>query len=121
MRNDPENLILFDGHCNVCAGSVEWIKRHDRCRRFQYLPIQSDLGRKLYENEGLDPDNIQTLVLIKNAKTYFKSDAVIETVNTLGGFWKCFGVFRIAPKPVRDKLYACFAKNRYRWFGSRDV
>lgn len=85
------------------------------------MPIQSVHGRKLYENEGLDADDIQTFVLIKNGKAYFRSDAVIEAANALGGFWRCFKVFRILPRPLRDGVYACFAKNRYRWFGRRGV
>ncbi len=121
MDNEPDILVLFDDGCNVCAGSVAFLTRHDSQCRFQYLSIQSADGRKLYENEGLDPENIQTFVLIRNKRAFFKSDAAIEAANALGGFWRCLNVFRIVPKLIRDAAYAYFAKNRYRWFGRREL
>ncbi len=121
MKNDPENLLLFDGVCNFCVGTTHFMIRHDKHARFSFIAIQSELGRALYQREGLDPEHIQTFVLIRGEKVYLKSDAVIEIANTLGGFWKVLNVFRIIPKTFRDEIYTFVAKNRYRWFGKRDL
>ncbi len=120
MDKDSDILVLYDGLCNVCVNSVAFIQRRDSNHRFRYLSIQSEAGRQLYEQEGLDPDNIQTFVLIHQSQAYVKSEAAIRAVAALGGIWKCVHFFRLIPLSIRDTAYFYFAKNRYRLFGRHE-
>ena len=57
-------LVLFDGVCNLCAGVVRFVIERDREARFRFAPLQSELGRSLQREHGIDPDALATFVLI---------------------------------------------------------
>ncbi len=116
----PDNLVLFDGVCNLCTKSVQFIIRHDKKARFRFLSLQSDLGRELYRASGLDPDDIQTFALITRGRTLIRSDAAIEIATQFGGVWRLLGMFRILPTGLRDWFYKFVAKRRYKWFGRHE-
>ena len=116
----PDNLVLFDGVCNLCTKSVQFIIRHDKTARFKFLFLQSDLGRELYRASGLDPDDIQTFALITRGRTLIRSDAAIEIATQFGGVWRLLGMFRILPTGLRDWFYTFVASRRYKWFGRRE-
>lgn len=115
-----DNLILFDGVCNLCTKSVQFIIRHDQKEIFKFVSVQSDLGREIYRAAGLDPDDIQSFALITAGQTFTHSDAALQIVVQFGGLWQIFGVFKFVPKKLRDWLYLFVARRRYRWFGKRD-
>ena len=115
-----DNLILFDGVCNLCTKSVQFIIRHDKQATFSFVSIQSDLGREIYRASGLDPEDIQTFALVTRGRTLIRSDAALEIAMQLDGFWRLFAMFRILPRGLRDRLYAFVASRRYKWFGRRD-
>ena len=115
-----DNLILFDGVCNLCANSVQFVIRHDPRGTFKFLSIQSDLGREVYRDAGLDPDEPQTFALVSKGQTLIRSDAAIEIARQFGGAWGLFAVFKIVPRGLRDWVYSQVASRRYKWFGKRD-
>jgi predicted DCC family thiol-disulfide oxidoreductase YuxK len=117
----PDNLVLFDGVCNLCTASVQFIIRHDRSAIFYFAPLQSDIGRKICQNRGLDPAAIQTFMLISGGRMLVRSDAAIEVVSRFGGAWKFVTIFRLIPRVARDWIYSTIARNRYRWFGRTDA
>jgi predicted DCC family thiol-disulfide oxidoreductase YuxK len=120
MTQEHDNLILFDGVCNLCTKSVQFIIRHDRREKFTFLSMQSDLGRKIYHAAGLRPEESQTFVLVTKQRTLIRSEAVIEIATSFGGFWRIFAFFKILPPGLRDGLYSFVARRRYKWFGRRD-
>jgi predicted DCC family thiol-disulfide oxidoreductase YuxK len=120
MTASYNNLILFDGVCNFCTSSVQFVIRHDREEKFKFLVIQSDLGREVCRASGLDPDDVQSFALITSGRTLTQSDAALEIAIQFGGLWRMFGVFKLVPKGLRDRLYSLIANRRYRWFGRRD-
>ena len=121
MTEFPDNLVLFDGVCNLCTASVQFIIRHDRSAIFYFAPLQSDIGRKICQNRGLDPAAIQTFMLISGGRMLVRSDAAIEVVSRFGGGWKVVTIFRLIPRVARDWIYSTIARNRYRWFGRTDA
>jgi predicted DCC family thiol-disulfide oxidoreductase YuxK len=121
MTLPHENLILFDGVCNFCNSSVRFIIRHDKKAVFKFLPIQSALGREIYQSAGLDPDDFQTFLVFTGGRTLVRSDAALEVARQFGDAWRLLGVFRIVPKGVRDWVYSFIARRRYYWFGRRDA
>lgn len=112
-------LVLFDGVCNLCNSSVNFIIRKDKKALFRFVPSQSEKGKHLIDKHFRNFD-LQTVVLIHNDTTYTKSDAFLKIMNKLGGFWKIFSILWIIPRPVRDFFYDLIARNRYRIFGKKD-
>lgn len=121
MIQIPNNLVLFDGVCNLCTASVQFIIRHDREAIFRFASIQSEIGKEICRSQGLDPADVRTFVLVSNGKTLVRSDAAIEVASSLGGAWRLLTIFRLVPRVARDWIYAMLARNRYRWFGRTDA
>lgn len=120
MKTPYDNLILFDGLCNLCTKSVQFIIRHDQHEVFIFASVQSPLGRDLLQQAGLDPDDVQSFALITSKQTLTRSDAALEIAKHFGGIWRLSVVLRFIPKPWRDGLYSFIARRRFAWFGRRD-
>ncbi len=111
-------IILFDGICNFCDASVQFIIKRDG-GAFQFASLQSDIGQELIARLGLQ--EIDSIVLIEDDKAYTKSTAALRIAKKLGRLWPACYAAIIIPKPLRDKVYDWIAQNRYRWFGKKDV
>ena len=114
-----DNLILFDGLCNLCSRTVQFIIRNDRLAIYKFASIQSEIGQNIYRHHGLNPDDAQTFLLLSKGKVFQRSDAAIEMARQFGGIWRLASLFKILPRWFRDWLYSMLARNRYRWFGRR--
>jgi len=115
-----KRIILFDGICNFCARSVQFIIKHDPEAKFNFTAIQTRAGKEILEKHGFNPENVETFILIKDEKLFTKSDAVLEIAKDLKGFWNSLFVFKILPQKLRNWIYSILAKNRYKLFGKRD-
>lgn len=115
-----QNLILFDGVCNFCNSAVQMAIEIDRQKIFKFAAIQSELGQQLYHQHGLDPVDIQTLMLVDGDRVLTKSDAVLAVLSRLDGGWQYLGGFSAMPQPLRDWAYSEFARQRFALFGRRD-
>ena len=113
-------IVLFDGVCNFCNGSVNWIIARDRRGYFRFAALQSGVGDELLQRYGSDPSALDTLVLIEGVGVYTKSTAGLRIVRRLRPPWPALYALAIVPRPVRDFLYDWFARRRYRWFGKRE-
>nr|NQU94161.1 thiol-disulfide oxidoreductase DCC family protein [Bacteroidota bacterium] len=120
-HKDPghENIIIFDGICNLCNGSVKFIIKRDQRAKFRFVAFQSTKGQELLIENGLPTDNIDTMIFIKNGICLLKSTAGLEILKDLGWPWKLLYIFIFIPKPVRDLFYDLIAKSRYKIFGKR--
>jgi predicted DCC family thiol-disulfide oxidoreductase YuxK len=112
-------IVLFDGECNFCDSSVQFIIKHDPNGAFHFASIQSEIGRELMTKHQV-PSDVDSLVLIEDGKAYLKSTAALRIAKQLSNPWKLTSVFLILPNSLRDKMYNYVAKNRYKWFGKRD-
>jgi len=121
MVNSKEHtLILFDGICNFCNGSVNFIINRDRNDSFRFIPIQSDAGKNLCKQLGVNPLENDTFIVYKGGKVYTRSTAALRIVKKLSGLWPALYVFYFVPKFIRDSAYHLIAKNRYKWFGKKN-
>jgi predicted DCC family thiol-disulfide oxidoreductase YuxK len=111
--------MVFDGDCVVCSAGARFVLRHDRKARHRLAVTQSPLGRALYAHYGLDPD--RTNLLVMDGRAHTGSEAVLGVVRNLGPPWSGLWLARLIPRGLREALYRRFARNRYRWFGRRDV
>jgi predicted DCC family thiol-disulfide oxidoreductase YuxK len=113
-------IVVFDGVCNLCSGAVRFILNHDQSGRYMFLPLQTTPGQSLLEEHGIDSEDAETFLLIKEGIPFVRSSAALEIARDLG-WWRWLRVFRVVPRPWRDALYVLVARNRYRWFGKRDT
>jgi predicted DCC family thiol-disulfide oxidoreductase YuxK len=121
MESAMDNILLFDGVCNLCNGLIRFIIKRDKKGKFKFASLQSETGRSLLERFGLPQNEFQSLVLIQNDKYYLKSTAALRVLRELGGFWSFFYIFIWLPRFFRDFIYDIIAKSRYRIFGKRDA
>jgi predicted DCC family thiol-disulfide oxidoreductase YuxK len=117
--NPNDHIVLFDGVCNLCNRSVQFVIKHDKHKLYKFASLQSEAGRQLLIKGGLDPNSINSIILIYKGKYYNRSTAALKLLTSLNWHWKFFNVFLLIPTSFRDYIYNTIAKNRYRWFGKR--
>ncbi|MBS1731015.1 MAG: thiol-disulfide oxidoreductase DCC family protein [Bacteroidetes bacterium] len=113
-------IIFFDGVCNLCNASVQFVIRHDKRRQFRFASLQSKLGMQFLQDHHLPREDFDTFILYKNSKIYTKSSGALQCAKHLAAPWSWLYIFIIIPKFIRDFIYTLIAKNRYRWFGKKD-
>lgn len=114
-------IVLFDGTCGLCDSAVQFILRHDPARRFRFAPQQSQFARDLMNQHGLNPDEINSMVLIDTDRAYLRSNAILRIVMDLPEPWPLVGVLVFIPVSLRDAAYNFIAKHRKQWFKSPDA
>jgi predicted DCC family thiol-disulfide oxidoreductase YuxK len=112
-------IILFDGVCNFCDSSVQFIIKRDPEGIYKFAALQSEAGLKLLKEFNI-PEILDSIVLIEGQHYYKKSDAAIRIARNFKGLWKHLGLLTILPLPMRDYLYDIIARNRYKWFGKKE-
>ena len=113
------NIILFDGICNLCNGTVSFIVKRDKRKLFRFVSLQSEAGKTLLGRYAVQSSN-NTLYYFRKGDCYSKSTAILYILKDLGGFWQCFYPLILIPVKVRDALYLLVSKYRYRIFGKVD-
>lgn len=122
----PESLpskpvILFDGVCNLCNHSVNFIIRHDPEGRFLFAPLQGNKARAWLNELNFREERDKTIILICNGKLYTRSTAALRIAGKLRGPVRCLYIFLAVPRLIRDAVYDWVSKNRYRWFGKKET
>jgi predicted DCC family thiol-disulfide oxidoreductase YuxK len=115
-----KDILLFDGVCNLCNSSVNFIIDHDPKGHFKFAALQSEFGQKKLEELGFDQEEFDSLVLLSGDKVYKKSSAALRIAKKLSGLYPLLYVFIIIPPFIRHGVYNIIAKNRYKWWGKRD-
>ena len=113
MNAEPY-IVLFDGECNFCDRSVQFIFRHDPRGRFRFASLQSETGKKILQQYGLENIGLSSMVLIKNGKAYLKSGAALRIAQHLNGLWSLLVVFLAVPPFIRNFVYDQVAKRRHK-------
>ena len=121
MSNSEINIVLFDGVCNLCNKTVQFIIRNDSKAKFRFASVQSESGQLLLRQLGLPIDNVDTLVYICDNEFFLKSTAVLRILRELGSGWQLFYFLIIIPRLIRDRMYNFIAKWRYKWFGKSET
>jgi len=119
MHLEEKNIILFDGVCNLCNFSINFIIKHDPKAHFHFVSIQSSLGKKLLQKYQLE--EIDSLILLQNKRAYIYSDAVLHIAKGLQSWYRFLYYFNVVPQFLRDWIYKKVAKSRYQFFGKREV
>jgi predicted DCC family thiol-disulfide oxidoreductase YuxK len=129
-------IIAFDGLCNLCNSTVNWVIDNDAQQQFKFIALQhidrlQGLGIDLKEFPSIqnlasadlvENDHLhawQSVYLIQEGQLYEKSTAVLKICQQLSGLYPLLYLYIIIPRPLRDLVYDVIAKNRYKWFGKR--
>ncbi len=116
-----DSVILFDGICNFCNSSVNYVIEHDPKGYFKFAALQSEIGERLKEKFCIDTIRTDSVILIEDDKVFTRSTAALRIARKLSGPASLLYAFIIVPRPIRDLLYDQFAKRRYKLFGERDA
>lgn len=118
---DAYRIVLVDGECSLCSGTVRWVARHDREGRFRFATLQSEIGRELAIKCGCGHGPMSSLVLMEGRHCHTKSTAALRILGELGVPWKIIAtLLMLIPRFIRDWMYDCIARNRYR-FGNTKI
>jgi predicted DCC family thiol-disulfide oxidoreductase YuxK len=120
MDNSNHITVLFDGVCNLCNGTVQFIIKRDRAAIFRFASLQSAHAQALLREVNLPTDQLYSVIVIEHGVAYQKSDAALRIARHLPGFWRWLYILRFIPKFIRDGFYNFIATNRYRFFGKQD-
>ncbi len=117
-----KSIILFDGVCNLCRGSVQFVIRHDPKEKFQFASLQSDMAQALIKQHSGEVSSVlDTIILIEGGAAYYRSDAALRIAKSLHFPWSILSIFLIIPKKIRDLVYDFIGQRRYKWFGKMEA
>jgi predicted DCC family thiol-disulfide oxidoreductase YuxK len=120
MSTDNKKIILFDGVCNLCNGSVVFIIKRDKKDVFRFAAIQSEEGQKLVKQYQIDTTKVDSILLLDGKNYYAKSTAALKIARHLKGGYPLLYGFMILPAFFRNWVYDIIARNRYKWFGKKE-
>ena len=113
-------VVLFDGVCNLCNASVQFIIKRDPTAKLRFASLQSDAGRQLLQQYGFTEGKLYSFMVFANGKSFDRSLAALEISRKLSGLWPLLYTFIVVPFFIRDFIYDWISNNRYKWFGKRN-
>lgn len=116
-----KKLILFDGVCNLCNSSVQFVIKKDKKNIYLFAPLQGIIGQQIIKVFNIDTKKTDSILLYTNNKLYSKSTAALKVAATLGFPTNILSVFIIIPTFIRNWVYDFIAKNRYKWYGKKEA
>ncbi|MBX3272365.1 MAG: DUF393 domain-containing protein [Sandaracinaceae bacterium] len=119
---DPSEVaLLFDAECVVCSAWVHFVLKWDARATLRIGAVQSEAGRALLEYAGLDPDDVDTMLLVERGVPWAKSDAFLRACRYFRYPMRLARIAYVLPRFLRDWLYDRVAKNRYTLFGKKEL
>lgn len=116
-----KQLILFDGVCNLCNSSIQFVIKRDKRNHFLFAPLQGETGKQIIEQFNIDTTKVDSILLyIPNKGIYIKSTAALKIASKLGFALNLAVIFFIVPTFIRNWVYDFVAKHRYKWFGKKE-
>lgn len=113
-------IVLFDGVCNLCNRSVQFVLKRDKKKQFLFGSLQGKTGQEYLRKYHLPADEFHSFMLIEGNVLYTRSTAVLRMLKYLGRGWQLLYVFIYLPQSIRDGVYNLIASNRYKLFGKKD-
>jgi len=120
MTQHKHDIILFDGVCNLCNGAVTFIIKRDPKNNFKFAALQSDTGKELLVKHQINPQETDSIVLVRGDYAFAKASAALRIAQKMSGGWPLLYGFKIIPKFISSAVYDFIARNRYRWFGKQE-
>lgn len=112
-------IIFFDGVCNLCNSSVNFVIDRDPHGKFKFAALQSEVAKKVLASTNIQPQDLESIVFFDGNQAFRKSRAALEVARRMRGLWPLLYVFIVVPGFLRDVVYDFIARNRYKWFGKQ--
>lgn len=119
MNDQP--VIFFDGVCNLCNASVQFVIRHDPKAIFKFCSLQSPIAKSLLPQHHFQNKDFSSFILLEDGIIYTRSTAALRVIRRLKSPFKILYGFIIVPPFIRNWAYKIIANNRYNWFGKKDT
>ncbi|HQS24054.1 MAG: hypothetical protein B7Y11_03230 [Sphingobacteriia bacterium 24-36-13] len=120
ITSNTNPVILFDGVCNLCNSSVQFVIKHDPKKQFRFASIQGDYGQQVLKQFDSPPNSLNSFILFKDQQIYTHSTGALMVAKQLSGAWPLLYAFIIIPPFIRNAVYQFIANNRYKWFGKKE-
>lgn len=120
-KTQVRRIVFFDGVCNLCQRSVQFILPRDPGGNFLFASLQEGLANQLIPDVITSTNGQGSIILWEEGKVSYRSTAVLRIAKKLSGLWPLLYVFILVPPFIRDGVYNFIAKNRYRWWGKTDT
>ncbi|MFN7538916.1 MAG: thiol-disulfide oxidoreductase DCC family protein [Bacteroidota bacterium] len=120
-KKQVRHIVFFDGVCNLCQRSVQFILPRDPGGNFLFASLQEGLANQLIPDVITSANGQGSIILWEEGKVSYRSTAVLRIAKKLSGLWPLLYVFILVPPFIRDGVYNLIAKNRYRWWGKTDT
>ena len=121
MKTDTTGpVILFDGLCNLCNTTVQFVLKRDQRKLFHFASLQSEYGQQLMQKFNLPSTELNSFILYRNGKIYTRSTGALLVAKELSGAWPILSLFIAVPPLIRNGVYKIIANNRYNWFGKKN-
>ncbi|MCG8608354.1 DUF393 domain-containing protein [bacterium] len=120
VTTEEEKIVFFDGVCNFCNRTVDFLFENNSKRNLMYSPLQSDFAKHFLSERQIRDATLHTVYYYTSGRVHKKSSAILRLCAQLKGFYPLFTVFLAVPPFLRDLVYDLIAKNRYKMFGKRD-
>lgn len=115
------SIVFFDGYCNLCNRSIDYLIRKDKHQKLRYASQQSNFAQDFFQTLQFDLQAAESIVFYNQGKVYIKSSAVLKIMSVLGFPYNLMAVFFIIPNFLRNSIYNFIAANRYQWFGKKST
>jgi predicted DCC family thiol-disulfide oxidoreductase YuxK len=112
-------VVFFDGVCNLCNGTVDFLIRADKQGKLRFASLQ---GKAAHELLGPEADEMAATIVVSDGEIYRGADAYIVIGARLGGIYGfAAALMALLPAFLRNGVYRFIAARRYKWFGKRDT
>jgi predicted DCC family thiol-disulfide oxidoreductase YuxK len=112
------NIVFYDGVCGLCDHTVQFLLKLDSRKELVFSPLQGETAKRLLDSQELV--NLQSIIFYRDQKKFYRSRAVLEILNSIGGIWHCFKILKLIPSFILDFFYNLIARYRYQIFGHYD-
>jgi len=120
MSNIPDHIVFFDGVCNLCNNSVNFIIRHDKNKVFHFASLQWKVSQSILGDRYPENEHYESVIYCEKGEIFQRSEAALRIASKLDVPYSFLSFFRIVPAFLRDPVYMYISKNRYKWFGKKD-
>lgn len=119
--NEHNHIVFFDGVCNLCNSTVDFLIRHNKNGTLKFSSLQSDFTSQFLAQQPIDLNQLSTIYFYTNGQLHQKSKAAFNIAQHLNAPYKYLNFFSFLPESFANFFYNIIAKNRYRLFGKKET
>lgn len=114
---ENRKIVFFDGVCNLCTGSVQWILKRNKKKDLYFSQIGGDTYNQIQKDIPEKFPTIDSILYYNGNVILVESEAILTLSKSLDFPYSLLTYLVVIPKFIRDFFYRFVAKHRYRWFG----